>query len=150
MTAITETNPDFMNDSQLEARAVALNLANRELYGALDGIQNRKATLDRSLSNMGLKAPDCATAYRAVFHATLNAELAWEAARQEYLLWLRQIQKQNEDRYAGMRSDVYHYTVNHSARLKSAGDRAEHIAQVAKMDNPFSPDSPQPRSEPQA
>ena len=118
---------------------VIQNLANRELYSALDGIQNRKTVLDRNLSNMGLRAPDCATAYRAVFHATLNAELAWEAARQEYLLWLRDIQKRHERRYDTMPSDVYHYTVNHSARLKSAGDRAEEIDRVAKMPNPFAP-----------
>ena len=136
-TATVETDPDFMNEQQLRDRAISANDANATLYSALDKISEKDRVLASHLHNMGLTATGCEIAYRAVFSATLNAEAAWEAARRHQLLWMREIQRQHQERYAGMRSDVYHYTVDHRAKLRSDGDRALAIARIAAMPNPF-------------
>lgn len=134
-----ETDPDFMTPAQLEARAAEANAENRVLYDALDKIADKEAALGVTLHNQGLTDANCAIAYRSVFHMTLNAELAWEAARRQQLLFLRGIQKSSQERYRNMRSDVYHYTVDHRRRLRSAGDRALEIARIAALQNPFAP-----------
>jgi hypothetical protein len=127
------------NPDSLRSAIDAAHFSNAALYAALDKILASETHLTRTLEAQGLSCPSCAPVYRAVFSATLNAELAWEAARHQQLLWLRNIQKGHAERYASMRSDVYAYTVDDRRVRESELERAQHIAGVAQMPNPFAP-----------
>lgn len=127
-------------EQQHKERAAAAHGRNKALYGELDKLLRNDLVLIKHLHNQGLKDHACAIAYRAVLRSTGDPELAWEAAREQQLASMRRVQREHEERYHNMRSDVYHFTVNHLRVLESAADRAEDIEKLANAVNPWRPD----------
>lgn len=124
-------------EQNLQRSIEAANARVAGIYEGIDRAIGAEIVLSTNLYNQGMRDPNAAIAYRAVLRITGNPEAAWEAARQQELLFRRRLQHESHARHAAMRSDVYHFTVNHRRRLESDLQRIEQIEEIAKMPNPF-------------
>ena len=102
----------------------------------LSRLRRSAAALRANLHNQGLTMPGCDAAYRGALFAGASAEEAWEAARQHMLIELPPDVTPTAHAQAMYRPGA----MDAHARLRRI--RAEQIARVRALPNPFATATP--------